>query len=238
MQNEQSIVQPGAVGIRPFGEFFFATNNLGKSAAVLYCGLPAKLLLFGKANSIQNRPSVEGHLASSSKRQRIMKSLNEYRSSWSKCLNYLSSSLCFLLGGSLLTISQFTHWSSGQLCEEQPKDGFGSYSCTINKPCLVVTLRSKKKVETHRLKNWKIPSLKLTASLPLKINGRGIMKFPFGIIFQNQTLSFREGYFQDCKRHNATENSTVSIAFCSSRPPNRSHNCYLVHHIHPAPPRP
>ncbi len=100
MQNEQSIVQPGAVGIRPFREVFFATNNLGKSAAVLYCGLPAKLLLFGKANSIQNRPSVEGHLASSSKRQRIMKSLNEYRSSWSKCLNYLSSSLCFLLGGS------------------------------------------------------------------------------------------------------------------------------------------
>ena len=135
--------------------------------------------------------------------------------------------LTLLPSGRKLTISQFTHWSSGQLCEEQPKDGFGSYSCTINKPCLVVTLQ-----------NWKIPSLKLTASLPLKINGRGIMKFPFGIIFQNQTLSFREGYFQDCKRHNATGNSTVSITFCPSRPPNRSHNCYLVHHIHPAPPRP
>ena len=43
-------------------------------------------------------------------------------------------------------------WSSGQLCEEQPKDGFGSYSCTINKPCLVMVAKVKKMEDTRHLK--------------------------------------------------------------------------------------
>lgn len=153
MQDEQSVVQPGAVRIRPFREGFFVTNNLGKSAAVLYCALPAKLLLFEKANSIQKRPSVKGHLASSSKRQRIMKSLNEYnkgiqRSSWSRCFNYLSSSLCFLLGGSLLTIYTEAIGVPGNCAKNSQRMGSAATRAqSISRASLWL----------QKLKKWKIP---------------------------------------------------------------------------------